>query len=376
MENNILEIIVRVLAGEAVKDDKQKLMAWLGESEDNLNAFKQAESIWNALEIMATGRNYSAESAFERFKSLAKKEIPLVKSRKPVKSMDWIIRIAASIVIISGISYFMLKPGEGNASVEDYISEVVAPRGSKAQVLLPDGTRVWLNADSKIQYHGDYNKKSREIYLEGEGYFEVAKNRARPFVVSTADIRIRALGTSFNVKSYPGEGTVEATLIEGKVELEKLSANNKEEKLLTLKPNQMVTYYKSNAAITEAQSTGKSGANVKTSAQGSVKPQVVLSDQVNAEQTIAWKNNRLYFENETFQSLAVKLERRFGVDIHFMDDEIRQYPFSGRFDDIIFEQVLAALQFASPFYYTVSDKDVYISNKPIKDIQINQRPME
>ena len=167
---------------------------------------------------------------------------------------------------------------------------------------------------------------------------------------------------------------METTLIEGKVVLEKLTSGNKRENLLTLKPNQRVIYYKDSELNAENlidinRNAGKSVTPIK-----SPKSQIILNDKVNPEHDIAWKNNRLYFEDESFQDLAVKLERRFGVTIHFMNEEIKQYPFSGRFDDIIIEQVLEALQFASPFYYKIIDKDIYISDKPIKDMKEKNTP--
>ena len=373
METEILELVVKVLNGEACLEEKQRLISWLGKDQENMKAFRQAESIWNAMEIMASGKEFNTVAAFDRFKEMAQKRTP-VRKRIPLRrTAEWFIRIAAILIIVAGLSYLMLSDRHGkNASA--FVCEVVAPRGSKAQVVLPDGTRVWLNAESKLNYNNDFNRNSRDVYLEGEGYFEVTKNHLKPFVVNTADIKIRALGTTFNVKSYPGEKTVETTLIEGKVVLEKLTSGNKRENLLTLKPNQRVIYYKDSELNAENlidinRNAGKSVTPIK-----SPKSQIILNDKVNPEHDIAWKNNRLYFEDVSFQDLAVKLERRFGVTIHFMNEEIKQYPFSGRFDDIIIEQVLEALQFASPFYYKIIDKDIYISDKPIKDMKEKNTP--
>jgi len=376
MEKEIQEIIVRILSGEAYLEDKQKLIAWLGQEEENMKAFGQAESIWNALEIMANGKEYNSDQAFERFKELARNKITVGERKGLWKTVDWIIRIAAIVIILTGLSYLLLRSDQGDKINNTSICEIVAPRGSKARVILPDGTRIWLNADSKINYRKDFNEKSRDVNLEGEGYFEVAKNNNKPFVVATADLRIRALGTTFNVKSYPGENTIETTLIEGMVVLEKDTEGSKEINLLTLKPNQKVTYYKNAETITESAISDEGAKPQNVPHTNSVKTQVVLNQKVNSDLEIAWKNNRMYFENESFESLAVKLERRFGVTIHFMVEELKQYHFSGKFDDIIIEQVLAALQYASPFYYSFRDRDIYISNKPInvipgKDQQIS-----
>jgi transmembrane sensor len=367
MESEIREIIVRVLGGEASLNDKQKLISWLGQDQENIKAFGQAESIWNALEIMATGKEFDSDKAFDKFKEKIPGRQSLADRSKLMRSIDWIIRIAAVVVIITGLAFLIFRRSPEHVKTDTSICEIVAPKGSKAQLILPDGTKVWLNAFSKISYQKDYNEVLREVYLEGEGYFEVAKNRRKPFLVNTADIRIRALGTSFNVKSYPSENTIETTLIEGRIALEKVGKENKIERMLIMKPNQKVTYYKNpekpGKDLSVDQSSAKKVIPIKP-----IESQIVLNDKVNSELSTAWKNNRLYFENESFEDLAVKLERRFGVKFHFLEGEIQQYPFSGVFDEIIIEQVLAALQYASPFYYMIHDTNIYISNKPIRDI--------
>ena len=102
-----------------------------------------------------------------------------------------------------------------------------------------------MNSESKIQYFNNFNQSGREVHLEGEGYFEVKKNQDKPFIVTTSDIRIKALGTTFNIKAYPEEKTIETTLVEGKLEVES-GISGKVNKLATLEPNQRVTFLKKN----------------------------------------------------------------------------------------------------------------------------------
>jgi transmembrane sensor len=368
MDNEMLEIIARVLSGEACPEDKQKLITWLGQEKTNIKAFGEVESLWNALEIIATRKGYNSEEAFSRFKVLANKKSPVVgHNRLSNSKFDWILRIAAILVIAFGLSYFLVRSFRNNIIPDKSICEVVAPRGSKAQLLLPDGTKVWLNADSKINYNADFNNKTRDIFLVGEGYFEIAKNPAKPFIVNTSNLRIKALGTTFNVRSYPGENTIEATLVEGKVELEKILKNNEGEKLLTLKPNQKAIYYISNEKIESDLASNVKKDQVVAPAPDKTKTKIVLDEKVNTELSTAWKNNKLCFDNETFQNLAVMLERRFDVNIHFLDESVKQYHFSGKFSNIIIEQALSAMQFASPFYFFINENDIYISVKPVKD---------
>lgn len=365
METEMLDIIIKILKGEASPDDKQKLTAWLTQDQANLEIFKQSESVWDALEIAKTGKEYDSEESFNRFKDQVRNRLDNSRRVGLYKTIDWFLRIAAILVIFFGISFLLLfKKGKENIPAELSSSEIIAPRGSKTQLLLPDGTKVWLNSDSKIHYFNNFNKADREVYLEGEGYFIVAKNPDKPFIVYTCNLKIRALGTIFNVKSYMGEETVEATLIEGKIEVEDKTAE-KTARFITLEPNQKVTFYKNkNIKLEQNQSADK----LITAEEPPNKVpvgQVVLNKIEDPSLVTSWKDNILYFDNEKFQDLAVKLERRFAVNIHFVDEDVTQIRFRGKFKDIIIEQVLAALQFASPFYYSFNDKDIYISSNPL-----------
>jgi len=366
MGNKMLDIIIRVLKGEASPSDKQELTLWLAQDEANMEIFKQSESVWNALDIIKTGKEYDSEKAFIGFKEQVSNRLKTSRRIGLYKTIDWFLRIAAVLVILFGIScFFIFKPEKKNVAEEFSSCEIIAPRGSKTELLLPDGTKVWLNSDSKIHYFNTFNKTDREVYLEGEGYFVVAQNSVKPFIVNACNLKIKAIGTTFNVKSYTGEEIVEATLIEGKIEVEN-TTSEKTDRFTTLKPNQKVTFYK-NKDITQVQDAD----NIKTAKKSSIKApvsQIVLNNIEDPSLVTSWKNNILYFDNETFQDLSVKLERRFGVKIHFVDENLRQLRFRGKFPDYIIEQVLVALQFASPFYYQFNNEDIYLSENPIEGI--------
>jgi len=363
MDNEMLDIIVRILKGEASPDDKLRMTAWLSSDHANLEVFKQSESVWNALEIAKQVKVYNSEDAFMRFKEQVSKRMSTSRRIGLYKRIDWFLRIAAIIVIFGGISYLLTFQRRGrNTPVEISSSEIIAPTGSKAQLLLPDGTEVWLNSESKISYTNGFNIDTREVSLEGEGYFEVAKNSGKPFIVNTSEIRIKALGTIFNIKNYPGEETIETTLIDGKVEVEKNIAE-KPTTLVSMDPNQKVTYYKLEPGENDGNSDALKGNDSKLP-----KGKIVWNKNIDPSLMTSWKDGILYFDNETFQDLAIKLERNFGVSIHFLGEDIKRLRFTGKFKDIIIEQVLEALQFASPFYYKINDKDIYISGKPIREI--------
>ena len=366
MENEMLDIIIRVLKSEASDDDKQKLTSWLAQSQENVEIFKQSESVWNALEIVKTGKEYDSGKAFRSFKEQVSNRLKTSRRIGLYKKIDIFIRIAAVLVILIGIGHLFTKPIDKSIQSDPSVFEIISPRGSKTQVLLPDGSKVWLNSESKIRYFNNYNQSGREVILEGEGYFEVKKNPDKPFVVTASDIRIKALGTIFNIKAYPEENTIETTLVEGRLEVES-GASGKVNKLVTLEPNQKVTFFNKNEVVEEQKNIEENQKVENAPPVKAVMDKIISKEKVDPSLITSWKNNILYFDNENFQDLAFKLERRFGVTIHFENESLKQLRFTGKFRDTIIEQVLEALQFASPFDYRFDDNNIYLSENPIKE---------
>lgn len=168
-------------------------------------------------------------------------------------------------------------------------TETIAPRGQKSQIVLADGTKVWLNSDTKIKYPGNFSKNHRDVYLDGEAFFEVTKNEHQPFVVHTSGVDVKVLGTKFNVKAYKDEDAIETSLFEGKVHLLMNTgpAANPSEK--DIQPGQSFVYSKTSHQLTANRF-----------------PQ----DEING-----WKNNQLIFKDDSFSNLVRKLERWYNVEV-------------------------------------------------------------
>jgi len=358
------EIIVRVLKGEASPSDKQTLITWLNESRENKENFNKLESVWNAISIIDKSREFDYEKAFLKFRKEVDLKLKASRKRRLVRIADNIIRVAAVAVIILGIGYLISSRSGEPVAPKLAKCEIISPRGSKTQVIMPDSSVVWLNSESKLEYNNEYGIADREVFLEGEGYFQVKTNPDQVFVVNTSGLRIKAHGTTFNVKSYPTDNTVETTLIEGKVDLENITSG-RPSTIATLEPNQKVTYFKVTEEADEQER--EDGVIREKAAPARIKDisPLLSNEEVDVSLVTSWTNNMIFFDHETFKKLSVKLERRFGVNIYFLDEDITNLEFTGKFSDIIIEQVLAALQFASPFYYQLYDKDIYISERPI-----------
>ena len=210
--------------------------------------------------------------------------------------------------------------------------EVLAKAGARTKLSLPDGTGVWLNSNSKLNFSRDFNVKDRDVTLEGEAYFEVAKDARLPFVVHANSLDITVLGTSFAVKSYPQDETIEATLLKGSIEVSRKGDPGATR--IILKPNEKLVYSK--YATTHNPPDPPS---VPAHTAPAPPPDVALtvnpirqdipdSDKVET----AWLYNRLVFDGDHFRELADKMERWFNARIRIRDSRLNDYRFSGIFE--------------------------------------------
>lgn len=187
--------------------------------------------------------------------------------------------------------------GEGEA----VMNTLLVPRGGMYSLELEDGTRVWLNADSRLEYPAVFPSGRREVSLSGEAYFAVARDTSAPFTVRTARGDVRVLGTEFNVKCYADEGVMEATLVEGQVGLSDEGAGS-----VVLEPGEQ-------AVVGE----GVQGIAVR---------------EVNVQHYIGWRENRLSFQGETLEEIMQVLARWYDIEVVFEDDGLRGLEFSGNLD--------------------------------------------
>lgn len=213
-------------------------------------------------------------------------------------------------------------------SAQSAFNTITTPRGGQYQVILSDGTKVWLNSASSLKYPPFFSGKERRVYLTGEAYFEVAKNVDMPFKVSIKEMSIKVLGTHFNVISYKDEKEVKTTLLEGSV---KLSSNGNE---ALLKPGQQ--------GILKAE---QSSFNIR---------------EVTIEDEVAWKNGLFAFKNESIQTIMEEISRWYDVDVIFNEPLVRRN-FGGtisRFKDVA--EVLRALELTGSVHFKVEGRRIIV----------------
>ncbi len=245
--------------------------------------------------------------------------------------------VAASLVLLgllaSTIFYFFRERSFTQvAEVPQSASRI--PNRQPRVIRLPDGTKVWLNAGSTLHYPPSFaNRATREVQLEGEAFFEVVENKHQPFIVNAAQIKIKVLGTTFNVRSYTGDQTVETTLVRGRVAIEKKEGGASVE----LKPNQQAIFTRQTNRISLSE----------------VKPQVYT----------AWKSGSLRFEDETLGNVAKALERWYDVRIHLAPETNTSCRLNARIDQESLTETLSLLHLSTGVNYRIEEKDVYLSGE-------------
>lgn len=234
-------------------------------------------------------------------------------------------------------------------------NEVVVKRGSNTQFKLPDGSTVWLNAGSKLNYDKINKSGVREVYLTGEGYFDVVRNPQRPFIIHTSTIDIKVLGTQFNVKAYPDDKTVETSLIHGSVEV---VVKSRPEVKYLLKPNQKLVLMNEEYGINTVKEQRVISASIPIVP---IKKLSYINGDTSAIET-SWIRNKLSFQDEAFADLAKRLERWYDVEIDFKNREIAEESFSGSFETETLKQALEAIRFSNnfKFNYKIEGKNVVI----------------
>ncbi|RIJ50607.1 DUF4974 domain-containing protein [Maribellus luteus] len=288
MEKNTHSIIIRLFSGEATPGEKRQVGEWLNQNNENRKLYTDLQEIWLS---GGSYSEYNQQDAMEQFFGRIRKK----KAR--IYRINELIKYAAIVMLLISLPVFYYL-GKESLHSEDTYTTITCALGDKSTVVLPDSSLVYLNSGSKLVFNTNFRGESRSVWLEGEGYFSVTKNTGIPFIVKASDVTIEVLGTEFNLKAYPGEKEIVATLVEGSVNMAGKSQQ------IIMKPFQKVVY-----------STADS--KMKLFSLNDITPET------------EWKEGRLAFRNESLAELELKLERWFDVDIEFADEEVKSRRFTG-----------------------------------------------
>jgi transmembrane sensor len=367
-QDHIWNLIAKKLAGEASAGDLKELESALRLDPDLHYSLEALHDMWNKNTELEP---HQAEDAFEKHMDRMRAlDIDMgepepdpsteIHIRTRRRFINWkTISFAVSGILLLTLIFHFSSLRNPVQPLQKSSWEVVTRNGTKTNLLLPDGSTVWLNSGSRLTYDSLYGTRLREVTLSGEAYFDVLRNPEKPFIIHTGKINIKVLGTAFNVKSYPGEKTIETSLIRGSIEV---SFPTQPSKKIILKPNQKLVIDKSEPLLPVS-------ANHPMAEN---KPLISIQhlNRIGSDSSIAetgWMQNRLYFNDMSLHDLLKSMERKYGVTFQLNDVTLDTVHFTGSFQNETVTQALDALRLTAEksttdFTYEVRGNQVFIYN--------------
>lgn len=306
-----IELLQKYISGDATEQERQHVTEWIQESPENMREYQEQRklhdiALWHTQPVATEQQAGKKKALLRRL---------------------WIetAKIAAMFAIVLLSTHYWNEKHQPQET-ETY-QTVYVPAGQRTELKLTDGTRVWLNSRSTLIFPGNFNGKTRNVKLDGEGYFAVAKNAEQPFIVETAKCSVKVLGTEFNVMAYAADSIWETALFQGAVELYLPDAVTPSVKL---EPNSMVR----------------------------LKDNRLLKSDIKEAEHFRWREGLTCFNNITVRDMFEKLKLYYGVDIVVNNTKILNNRYTGKFktsDGI--EHVLRVLRLKNRFTYTRDDEN-------------------
>lgn len=356
-KNLIDDLIAGFLKDELTVDQIKELTVWVNQNPDHKRYFDECREIWITAKALDKTSVYNSGKAYKNFLNRIDEDTTVFLF--PRRQWLSLARIAAVFVFAFLLGGLIFSRLGDKMALENKFSEIVVPRGSKADFTLPDGTHVTLNAGSRLRYENNYGQDNRVVELEGEGYFKVFKDKSRPFIVNTSYMSVEALGTEFNVKAYPADKVIETTLVEGSVKIAGFNIQGTNE--IILKPNQKLTFFKNGSENREQDENTAPEEEMKAIPRKMEPLRQLVKENVKVEPFVSWKENRWIIEKEDLSKFATDLERRFDIQIFFESERLKSFRFTGTLLDEPLEQVLKVVSITAPINYRIDGKKVTFS---------------
>ena len=340
-QEEVYLLIARYLARQTSSDENERLATWVAQSPDHERTFEQLKTVWQASQMPAAPTETAA--ALGRLKArLAQPASAAEPAAAPALLISrWRLRLArpaqiAAILlllgsVLGGGGFYYTRPAPALA-----YRVYRTPAGQPQRLRLADGSVVTLAPQSQLRYPAQFAAASREVYLEGEAFFEVSKDPRRPFRVHSGAWVTQVLGTKFNVSAVPGASQLAVSLVEGKVQV-----TDKQDRYL-LTPGQQ---------LRAERATGR-----------------IYRQAFDRKQVLAWRSNQLVFKNEKLADVASQLERRYGVKLVFADSATAEVRLWATFDNEPLPRVLAALRLAGGLSYHREGQVVYLRRVPAEEV--------
>lgn len=305
-----IELLQKYIGGNATEAEKQRITEWIQANPENMR------------EYMAQRKLH--DIALWRTEPVAEEKQPEKKRFALHAVWREVMKIAAVVaIVLLGTHYWAVKHQMPEAGS---LQSIYVPAGQRAELMLADGTKVWLNSRSTLTFPGNFNGNIRNVKLDGEGYFAVAKNAEQPFIVETRRCNVKVLGTEFNVTAYSMDSIWETSLLKGSVEI--------------LRPGS---------------ATG--GMRLEPNTMASLKGNRLVKGRIKESDYFLWREGLLCFNNISVRDMMEKLKLYYGVDIVVNNKRILDNHYTGKFrtkDGV--EHVLRVLKLNNKFTYTKDDE--------------------
>lgn len=302
------KLLQKYISGNATEAEKQSVTEWIQESPENMREYMALRKVHD----IALWRTENVRAA--------KKGNVVSMKRVFIE----IAKVAAVVAIVLFGSYFWKNADTEKGAIA--MQSIYVPAGQRAELTLADGTKVWLNARTTLTFPGEFTGETRNVKIDGEGYFDVSKNAEKPFIVETQKLNIRVLGTEFNVKAYSDKNVWETALLRGSVEIYSSVSNS----TMELTPS------------TAATLVGNS----------------LQKRKIDDTEYFRWREGLICFNNISVKEMFERLELYYGVKIDVKNTKILSNKYTGKFriDDGV-EQVLRVLKLKHRFTYTRDDEN-------------------
>lgn len=319
--NDMIEqLLPRYCEGKVTEEERLLIEQWMDQTKENRRMVKQVFTLYLAADTMNVMKKVNTEKALSRVKDR-------MKGNKKTRGWEWVQRAAAILFIPLLVTALLQYWGDDKQELANMM-EVKTNPGMTTSLTLPDGTIVFLNSESTLSYPSSFEGDTRNVTLQGEAYFEVAKNPEKKFIVSTShQSQIEVLGTHFNVEAYEKEDRVQATLVEGKIGFI-FTQDNKSKKIL-MDPGQKLIYDSKDSKIQLYSTSG--------------------------EAEIAWKEGKIIFRNTPLAEGLRMLEKRYNVEFIIKNDRLRGDAFTGTFTNQRLERILEYFQLSSQIRWRYLD---------------------
>ncbi|UOQ75458.1 DUF4974 domain-containing protein [Hymenobacter sp. 5516J-16] len=340
------ELIGKELAGELSGAEGEVLHAWLAQAtaEERL-VYEETKRYWHTpapATVTAADTAAALEQLLTHIDAAEAQPQPRIISWQPTSSAPWwrtrAAAALAALVVAGGavFSYWSFQRATPETGIPLAFEEKTTARGASAKVLLADGTAVWLNADSHLWFPKSFEGAQREVYLEGEAFFEVTPNKRQPFVIHLGAEQVRVLGTSFNVKAYQEDETMETAVVTGRVAFIRSGAEDATSSdTLYITPDQRAVYSKSTAALRR--------------------------ETINSQDYAAWSRGGFVFQSTSLAEVARTLERHYDVKVQFANEQLRHCRLTGRFRDQTLREVVSVLALTGSFGFELTDDQLLIT---------------